>query len=135
MRQILTACEDHETDKDRWNRALLAFDLEPILARAGGLDGEHDWDTFLSLGEQQLVAFARLFLAAPQFAFLDRPTTTLNAEQVDKLLHTLTENSITYLTIGDLEELYHLHDAVLEVAADGSWRFEQLTPKLDKVSM
>jgi putative ATP-binding cassette transporter len=136
MRQILTAPSGQQPlDKDRLNRALSAFDLEPLVARVGGLDAEQDWDDFLSLGEQQLVAFARLFLAAPQFAFLDRPTTTLGIERVDRLLQTLSESSITYLTVGDLDGLYHLHDAVLDLSPDGSWRWELLGPKLDKVSM
>jgi putative ATP-binding cassette transporter len=109
-------------------KALSAFDLEPIVARAGGLDVEQDWNCSLSLAEQQLIAFARMFLGAPQFAFLDRPTTTLGVEHVDRLLQTLTEHSITYLTIGEPDVLDHRHDAVLHMAADASWKWEQADP-------
>jgi putative ATP-binding cassette transporter len=133
MRSVLSICG--ELDKERLKTTLSAFNLEAILTRAGGLDSPQDWDLLLSLGEQQLLAYARMFQAAPRFAFLDRPTTTLADEQVDQLLQTLTESSITYITIGEPSGLYHLHDAVLEVAEDGTWRWEQINPKLDKVSM
>jgi putative ATP-binding cassette transporter len=136
MRQLLAgSAQESDLDKDRLKATLSTFELEPILGRAGGLDAHQDWDRLLSLGEQQLVAFARMFLAAPQFAFLDRPTTTLGVEQVERLLRTLTESSITYLTIGEVEDLYHLHDAVLEVADDGSWRWQPANGQLGKASM
>jgi hypothetical protein len=54
---------------------------------------------------------------------------------VERLLRTLTESSITYLTIGEVEDLYHLHDAVLEVADDGSWRWQPANGQLGKASM
>jgi putative ATP-binding cassette transporter len=126
---LLSPGQERQLDNERIERALSALALESILARAGGLDVEQEWDNCLSLGEQQLVAFARLFLAAPQFAFLDRPTTTLGIEQVDRLLQTLSEHSITYLTIGEADGLHHRHDAVLDVAADGSWRWAQAGPR------
>ncbi|MEN8133360.1 MAG: ABC transporter transmembrane domain-containing protein, partial [Pseudomonadota bacterium] len=54
------------------------LDLRRVLERAGGLDIEKDWKDLLSLDEQQLLAFARLLLAAPQFTFLERPHTALS---------------------------------------------------------
>src|SRR5439155_17234963 len=51
--------------------------LEPVLERTGGLDVERDWDDVLSLAEQQLLSVARVVLAAPRFAFLERPRTAL----------------------------------------------------------
>jgi putative ATP-binding cassette transporter len=136
MREILTGPgQEQQLDKDRLMRALSVFDLESIVARAGGLDAEQDWDCLLSLGEQQLVAFARMFLAAPQFAFLDRPTTTLGVGQVDRLLQMLSESSITYLTIGEKDGLLHRYDAVLDVAEDGSWRWQHVSRALEKASV
>ena len=40
----------------------------------------------MSLGEQQMLGVARLLLAAPRFAFLDRPHTALSPEQLEKAL-------------------------------------------------
>ena len=39
-----------------------------------------DWSKVLSLGEQQRVAFARLFLKKPAIAFLDEATSALGEE-------------------------------------------------------
>src|SRR5262249_30865938 len=92
LRELLVAPGEASPDDERMEKALSVFDLGPIVARAGGLDTEQDWNCFLSLAEQQLIAFARMFLGAPQFAFLDRPTTTLGVEHVDRLLQTLSEH-------------------------------------------
>ena len=124
LRELLLRPGEEVPDDERIGRALATLDLTGVLERAGGLDAEQDWNCFLSLAEQQLIAFARMFLGAPQFAFLDRPTTTLGVEQVDRLLQTLSDHSITYVTIGEPADLDHRHDAVLHVAPDGSWSFE-----------
>jgi vitamin B12/bleomycin/antimicrobial peptide transport system ATP-binding/permease protein len=82
----------------------------------------------LSLGEQQLVAFARMLLAAPQFAFLDRPTTILGPERVARLLALLEQDAITYVTIGEGYGLQPHHDAMLVVALDGTWSWTTARP-------
>jgi len=110
-------------DDARIERIFADLGLESILARARGLDVEHDWQELLSLSEQQLVSFARVILAAPRFAFLDRPATVLGMDGVDRLLRALREHSITYLTICESHDLGQHHEAVLEVTADGKWRW------------
>lgn len=110
--------------------ALEAFDLLPALARAGGLDAEHDWDGVFSLNEQQLLAYARLLLAAPRFAFLDRPLTILTPEQVDRILRILRARSVTYVVIGASERVPDHYDAMLELAPDGSWKWMPVEGKL-----
>jgi vitamin B12/bleomycin/antimicrobial peptide transport system ATP-binding/permease protein len=133
LRDLLTpAGHEGRLDDERIQKISSALALESILTRAGGLDVARDWHDLLSLGEQQLVAFARMLVAAPTFAFLDRPTTTLGIEQLDRILRTLTEHSITYLVIGDVDGLHHHHDAVLDVAADGSWQWVEAAPAPEK---
>src|SRR5256712_10095856 len=100
--------------------------LEPVLERTGGLDVERDWDDVLSLGEQQLLSVARVVLAAPRFAFLERPRTALGSEQVDRILSLLSERSITYLTLGDGGDGLDGYDAVLELAGDGGWTWKSI---------
>jgi putative ATP-binding cassette transporter len=122
LREILLHPElDLALDLDRMRETFALLELDQIIERAGGLDTEQDWNLFLSLGEQQAMAFARLMIAAPQFAFLDRPTTILGAERVGELLRALRTHSITYLTIGDADGLDVHHDATLVLASDGSW--------------
>jgi hypothetical protein len=69
--QLLYGLRADGLSDDRILAALRAIGGESVLQREGGLDAERDWANTLSLGEQQLVAFARLLLAAPPFAFLD----------------------------------------------------------------
>ncbi|MBY0275602.1 ATP-binding cassette domain-containing protein [Candidatus Binatia bacterium] len=112
-------------DEQRVQDVLERLGLQTLLARVRGFDHEHDWSEILSLGEQQLVAFARVVLAAPRFAFLDRPVTVLGVDGVDRLLRTLREHEITYLTICETHGLKHHHDAVLELTTDGTWRWSE----------
>ena len=100
--------------------------LEPVLERTGGLDVERDWDDVLSLGEQQLFSVARVVLAAPRFAFLERPRAALGSEQTDRILSLLWERSITYLTLGDGGDSLGDYDAVLELAGDGGWTWKSV---------
>ncbi|MFI4941670.1 MAG: ABC transporter ATP-binding protein/permease [Burkholderiales bacterium] len=97
-----------------------------VLEKAGGLDVERDWDELLSLGEQQALSFARLALAAPRYAILDRPETVLGVEAVAKALDFLAEQSITVVTFASDPALAARHDARIALAADGSWSFEPL---------
>src|SRR5437667_12560680 len=100
--------------------------LEPVLERTGGLDVERDWDDVLSLGEQQLLSVARLVLAAPRFAFLERPRMVLGSEEAERILSLLRERSITYLTLGDGGDGLDDYDAVLELAGDGRWTWKSI---------
>jgi len=98
--------------------------LESVLERTGGLDVERDWDDALSLGEQQLLSVARVVLATPRFAFLERPRMAFGPEQVDRILSLLSERAITYLSLGDGGDGLDDYDAVLELADDGGWTWK-----------
>ena len=100
--------------------------LESALERMGGLDVERDWDDALSLGEQQLLSVARVLLAAPRFAFLERPRMAFGPEQVDRILSLLSKRAITYLTLGDGGDGIDDYDAVLELADDGGWSWKSV---------
>ena len=69
----------------------------------------------LSLSEQQLLAFARVLIAAPSFAFLDQPSRALSDAQVHALLRRLRDRGITYLTLGDDDDITY-YDQLLEIA-------------------
>jgi len=125
LRDVLlrTGQEQVITD-DQITSALHNAGLDSVLARAGGLNSEHDWSTMLSLGEQQLLAFTRLTLARPSFAMLDRVNSSLNATQLRQALRTLDENSITYIAFAEDAESVAFYDAVLEIDADGTWSWK-----------
>lgn len=100
--------------------------LESVPARAGGLDREQDWEPLLSLSEQQLLACLHVLLAAPRFAFLDRPDTALSREQVNQILQLFSDDKIGYLTIGEPDESLDFYDAILEIADDGGWKWRAI---------
>jgi putative ATP-binding cassette transporter len=97
------------------------LNLESVLARANGFDTEHDWITFLSLGEQQLLSFIHIFLAAPRFIFLDHPSSALKPDQIRMIFDLLNRHSITYFTVEDSENEIEFYDALLEINEKGQW--------------
>jgi putative ATP-binding cassette transporter len=127
LRELLVRSGDERTITDeRITGVLSALHLEGVLSRAGGLDVEQDWASILSLDEEQLLAFTRLVLAEPQFAFLDRVCTALSGEQIQRIQKMLSEHSITYVAIGDANHPLEHYDAVLEIGTDGSWNWRWL---------
>ncbi len=104
-------------------RALQTLEIETIVTRAGGLDTERDWEDFLSLGEQQLLGCARLILAQPEVAFLDRIGGSLSADQIERVFSTLAERSITVVVIDDGKVRSGHYDFVLDLLEGGAWRW------------
>jgi putative ATP-binding cassette transporter len=100
------------------------FGLGTVLERTGGLDTERDWPAELSLEEQQQVTLARLTLAGPCFAFLDRPGSTLGPAQVRRALQRLPAASISYITLGEATAAVGEYDRILELEADGGWSWK-----------
>jgi vitamin B12/bleomycin/antimicrobial peptide transport system ATP-binding/permease protein len=128
LREVLVDQKLEHSIADGQIRDLLhELDLDPVLVRAGALNIEQDWGTLLSLGEQQLLAFVHILLAAPNFVFLDRAGTALNPGQLRKILKMLSKNSITYINIGESDDLRDLYDAVLEIDELGTWRWRQIS--------
>lgn len=90
--------------------------------RAGGLDVERDWPRLLSTGELQRLAWARLFLRKPRFAFLDEATTAIDIESERRLYERLCSESVCWVSVGVRQSLYEFHSTVLELTGDGDWR-------------
>lgn len=110
------ACED----------ILEKLGLGPVLVRLGGMDIERDWDSALSLDEQQLFSLARALLVRPRFVFLNRAGSALGGDQFSRILEQLAEDSIGYINLGKAIDPKEHHDAILELNSDGGWRFTTL---------
>jgi putative ATP-binding cassette transporter len=110
-----------EISEERIIQLLTELNLEQVVEQAGGLHAEKDWQTLLSLKEQQLLILASILLAAPRFAFLDRADTTLGLEQLHRIMQMLSEGSITVINNAETDTLRDCHDAVLECREDGEW--------------
>jgi putative ATP-binding cassette transporter len=102
--------------------ALRAAKFQGVLDRVGGLDAERDWSSTLSLGEQQQLAFARLLLTAPAFAFLDEATCALRPEKARQLYEVLAGTDMTYISVGSDPTLCEYHDIIVELGPNGTWR-------------
>jgi putative ATP-binding cassette transporter len=123
---LLQTGRERAVPDERIHEVLRALGVEGVPARSGGLDVEHDWDDLLSLGEQQLLAFARVVLAAPRFAVLDRPGTLVPRELVDRTCRAFSEASITVVTFARDAELVMHHDVQLEIGEGGRWAWRPL---------
>ncbi len=123
--QLLYGSRENGLSDEQILAVLRELHLEPLLERVGGLDAEHDWAGILSRGEQQQMAFARLLLANPRFAFLDEPTSALAAPEAYHLYEVLARTSITYVSVGTDPGLADFHHRVLELGPEGAW---ELTP-------
>ncbi len=110
------------TDK-RIQSVLEVVNLEDLVDRVGGLEVELDWADVLSLGEQQRLGFARLFLHRPHYAVLDEATSALDVPNEKRLYQQLQAAEITYLSVGHRPTLIAYHERVLEILEGGKWQF------------
>ena len=128
LRQILVPNgQAGETPDAAIVKVLESVEAAAVLKRAGGLDQEQDWDDLLSLGEQQSLAFARLLLARPRLALLDRPGTALSLSNVQRLLSLLRQQAVSYITLGDGDDALSDYECLLEFDASGKSRWETLS--------
>ncbi len=97
--------------------------LSDVLGRVDDdLDRVLDWGNVLSLGEQQRIAFARLFLRKPKFAFLDEATSALDENNQKDLYLRIKESGISFISVGHRTTLVEHHDRLLELNRSGSWQ-------------
>ncbi|WP_139558682.1 ABC transporter ATP-binding protein/permease [Methylotetracoccus oryzae] len=131
---LLTQAAEGTTRDEEILRVLDSVQAAAVLTRAGGLDREQDWDDLLSLGEQQSLAFARLLLAQPRFALLDRPGTALSVMQVRHMLRLLAHQDISWITLGDGDDQLADYALLLEFDDSGQGRWQVLAePDRDSV--
>lgn len=95
-------------------------DLVGRFADRGGLDAREEWSDVLSAGEQQRVAFARLYLRRPSCAFLDEATSALDETSEAAMYEMARRRARTIVSVGHRGTLLRHHTRVLRfVAAAG----------------
>ncbi|MEK7952426.1 ABC transporter ATP-binding protein/permease [Luteolibacter soli] len=99
----------------------LGLDLEG--ARNGDFDTPQRWDDELSLTEGQLLAVARALLGKPDFIFLDHLDAALDGEEFRRVRDVIARRGVAAIVFGNGKTSDSGYDAVLEVAADGSWKW------------
>jgi putative ATP-binding cassette transporter len=104
--------------------AMTALGIGDIIQRFEGLNSTHDWDSELSLEEQQLLVIARALACEPRFALLDRPGTSLSVEALDRVMKALLERDITPIVFAKTREGSLPQTASLELMSEGKWNWQ-----------
>ena len=120
--QLLYPHPERHFDDQALLQVLEQVNLPDLAERAGGLDAEMDGDRTLSMGEQQRLAFARLLLTAPRFAFLDEATSALDLANEARLYRQLMATRITPISVGHRASILKYHAWVLELHTEGRWQ-------------
>ena len=125
--QLLYPYPDRGATDDEIREIIAQVNLADVLERVDGdLDRIVEWSNMLSLGEQQRVAFARLFLRKPQFAFLDEATSALDEDNQDHLYQLIQKSGTGYISVGHRTTLIPYHQRLLLLDRDGSWKLENI---------
>lgn len=103
---------------------LKTVNLSNLPERFGGLDEEMHWADVLSPGEQQRIAFARLLLNHPRYAFLDEATSALDVANEQRMYELLHKQGIPFLSSGHRPTLLRFHRHILQLSPDHSWKVE-----------
>jgi len=120
--QLLYPYLDRGLSDEQIVEVIKKVNLTDVLERVDGdLDRVVDWSNILSLGEQQRVAFARLFLRQPKFAFLDEATSALDEDNQAHLYQLLKQSGIGSISVGHRNTLIEYHDRLLLLDRSGSW--------------
>ncbi|HUI68969.1 MAG TPA: ABC transporter ATP-binding protein/permease [Spirochaetia bacterium] len=108
--------------------------LAVTLERAGlpelfsARDESRMWAHVLSLGEQQRLAFGRIFLQQPSWVFMDEATSAIDEPGESALYRTLIEllPETTIVSVGHRSSLLAFHDSRLVLTGSGHWRVEEV---------
>ncbi|ENO87084.1 ABC transporter [Thauera linaloolentis 47Lol = DSM 12138] len=120
----LRACLCYPSD-EQWfgvGECLEVLDAAGLGGLAAELEVCDDWAGRLSPGEQQRLAFARLFLHKPDWVFLDESTASLDARNESRLYEALIRRlpGASVVSVGHRAGLERFHAHALEIGADGA---------------
>jgi putative ATP-binding cassette transporter len=125
--QLLYPLSENDTQDDEIREVLQVTNLAELLKRVDNdLSEVVDWADVLSLGEQQRVSFARLFLQKPLIAFLDEATSALDESNERLLYARLRSLGLTYVSISHRSTLQEFHDLLLTLHPNGRVEFSRL---------
>ena len=107
---------------------LAALDLAGLSALSGRLSETRLWSQVLSLGEQQRLAFARLFLQRPRWIFMDEATSAIDEPGEAVLYETLIRElpNAGIVSVGHRSSLIAFHETRLVFEGEGRWRMEAI---------
>ncbi|WP_373542031.1 ABC transporter ATP-binding protein/permease [Chamaesiphon sp.] len=119
--QMLYPHMDVEVEDTYLSKILIQVNLPNLELQHGGFHTEQNWAQVLSLGEQQRLIFARLFINKPRYAILDEATSALDSQNERQLYQQLRDSGMTFLSVGHRDSLNDYHQSILDLATDRSW--------------
>ncbi len=120
--QLLYPHTDDQISDRELEIILKKVNLQHLLTGKNSFDQEVNWEQVLSLGEQQRLAFARLFITRPTFTILDEATSALDLPNEASLYQQLQETQTTFISVGHRESLFNYHQWVLELTENSHWQ-------------
>ena len=105
----------HAEKDDQIEALLQQLKLEHLLAYRGGLNAVQDWSNILSGGEQQRLAFARLFFHTPEFVLMDEATAALDVKMEATCMSMCSNLGITVISVGHRTTLEAFHDKIVHL--------------------
>jgi putative ATP-binding cassette transporter len=120
--QIIYPHIDLDVSEEQLQAVLEKVNLPDLVERVGGFDVELNWADVLSLGEQQRLAFARLFLLSPKYAVLDESTSALDVKNERHLYQMLQDSHTTYISVGHRPTIVPYHELIIEFLGKQKWR-------------
>ncbi|KAF9130064.1 hypothetical protein BGW39_003514 [Mortierella sp. 14UC] len=85
-----------------------------------------DWTKMLSPGEQQKLAFARLFYARPMFAVLDEATCSMDSVSEKEMFRQCRLLNITCITVCHQASLERFHQQRIVLDGEGGWSCSEI---------
>lgn len=107
-------------------RILSVVQMESVVEREGGWEAAREWREALSGGDQQKIAWARLFYHNPKYAVLDEATSLVPIEIEAMMMEYATKLGITLLTVSHRSSLWKYHALILHYDGQGGYVFTKL---------
>lgn len=120
-RQLLYPKLDREITEGELLDALKRVNLGDLPEQVGGFDVEVDWAAYLSPGQQQRLAFARVLVNRPRFVVLDESTSALDVPNEARIYAELQKEGATFLSVAHRPSVVEYHRNVLRLNASGEW--------------
>jgi len=110
-----------DTPESQIHAVLNEVGLANLMERIEDSDTIHDWQSELSLAEQQLIVVARALLAEPIFVLMERLGSALDPETLKRVIACLEARNITVIRFEQTQDALDLTAARLELGAQGHW--------------
>jgi putative ATP-binding cassette transporter len=123
LRELLTPPDGPPANDHSILSMLNELGLEVPGERERDFDTPRQWDDELSLSDGQLLAVARALMAKPDFIFLDHLDSALEEADFRAVREMAARHGAAAIVIGNGKTTDDGYDAILELFADGSWKW------------